>query len=142
MQLLTRETGAQLVEFALAFPLLLLLVFGIMDFIFLFEQYHTITNAAREGARVGVLPSSSANDAQAAAQWWIDRAFLTTGATPVITVIPGTSGSGGKCLTTVRVDVTVPPSFLTPIPLWVVGLQAVRLKASSTMRTEVTGPSC
>jgi Flp pilus assembly protein TadG len=127
---------------ALALPLLLLLVFGIMDFALMFQQYLVINNAAEEGARVGVLPGYSATDAQARAQEWIDKTFLSTGASPTITATPGTIGSGGNCFTTMTVAITVPPSFLTPIPLWVVGLQALQLNASSTMRTEITGPAC
>lgn len=142
MQLLKREAGDQLIEFALIFPMLALVVFGIMDFTFLFQQYHAITNAAQEGARVGALAGYSVTDAQFRTQEWLDKTFPDTGATPVITVTPGTVGSGGNCFTTVRVDVTVPPSFITPIPLWAVGLQSVNLRASSTMRTEVTGQSC
>jgi hypothetical protein len=45
------EKGAELIEFALVFPLLLLVMFGIMDFGLLFQRYETVTNAAREGAR-------------------------------------------------------------------------------------------
>ena len=36
-------------------PLLLLVVFGIIDFGFMFQRYEVVTNAAREGARLGVL---------------------------------------------------------------------------------------
>ena len=50
------SSGAELVEAALTFPLLLLVVLGILDFGLLFQQYEVITNAAREGARVAVLP--------------------------------------------------------------------------------------
>ena len=50
------DKGAELIEFALVFPLLLLVMFGIMDFGLLFQRYETVTNAAREGARIAVLP--------------------------------------------------------------------------------------
>ena len=50
------EDGAQLVEFALVLPLLLLVVLGIAEFGFIFQRYEVITNAAREGARLAVLP--------------------------------------------------------------------------------------
>ena len=49
------EHGASAVEFAIVLPLLLVLVFGIIEFsIFLFDKA-VITNASREGARKGVL---------------------------------------------------------------------------------------
>jgi Flp pilus assembly protein TadG len=50
------ERGAALVEFALAIPLLLVVIAGIVDFAFVFQRYEVITNAAREGARLASLP--------------------------------------------------------------------------------------
>ena len=50
------ERGAALVEFALALPLLLVVIAGIVDFGFTFQRYEIITNAAREGARMASLP--------------------------------------------------------------------------------------
>ncbi|WP_342672578.1 TadE family protein [Micromonospora mirobrigensis] len=46
------DQGAAAVEMALVLPLLLLLVFGIIDFGRLLNQQITVTEAAREGARV------------------------------------------------------------------------------------------
>ena len=46
---------------AIVAPLLLTLVFGIIEFGWVFMTYQTITNAAREGARTAVLQGSLAN---------------------------------------------------------------------------------
>ena len=43
------ERGSELVEFALVFPLLLMVVLAIVDFGFMFQRYEVVTNAAREG---------------------------------------------------------------------------------------------
>lgn len=53
----TRRTGrgAAAVEFALVLPLLLMLVFGIVDFGRLFFAQVSVTQAAREGARLAAL---------------------------------------------------------------------------------------
>ncbi len=56
------EHGAELIEFAIALPILLLVVAGIADYAFLFQRYEVITNAAREGARVGLLPDYDEDD--------------------------------------------------------------------------------
>lgn len=48
------EIGAQLVEFAIAVPILLLLVVGVWDFGSALLLKQKLTNAAREGARVMV----------------------------------------------------------------------------------------
>jgi Flp pilus assembly protein TadG len=47
----TNDRGANLVEFALLAPLLLLLVFGIIEFGWLFGQFNDVRHGAREGAR-------------------------------------------------------------------------------------------
>ena len=47
------EKGAAVVEFAVLFLLLMVFLFGIIDFGILWVESHYITNAAREGARVG-----------------------------------------------------------------------------------------
>jgi Flp pilus assembly protein TadG len=62
---LVSEDGAQLVEFAIVLPLLLLVVLGIAEFGIIFQRYEVLTNAAREGARMAVLPGYSTADVQA-----------------------------------------------------------------------------
>ena len=57
---MSRCGGQGLVEYALVLPVFLLITFGIMEFGFLFLQYSTIANAAREGARTGILPVTQA----------------------------------------------------------------------------------
>jgi uncharacterized protein (UPF0333 family) len=52
--------GQALLEFALVLPVLLLLVFGIIEFGLIFFDNLVITQAAREGARVGVVGGSDA----------------------------------------------------------------------------------
>jgi len=46
--------GGALVEFAIVLPLLLILVFGIIEFGLLLYNQAVITNASREGARAGI----------------------------------------------------------------------------------------
>lgn len=54
------DQGAELVEFALVVPILVMLLIGIVWIGRAFNVYVTITRAAREGARYAVLPSSMA----------------------------------------------------------------------------------
>ena len=50
-----RTRGQGLVEFALILPLLLLLMMGIVEFGYVFIVYTSVFNAAREGARHGIV---------------------------------------------------------------------------------------
>lgn len=54
------ERGAELVEMAFVLPLLLTLLIGIFWAARAYNIYETITRAAREGARVAVVPTCSA----------------------------------------------------------------------------------
>lgn len=47
-----KNRGAAVIEFAVLLPLLAIIVFGIIEFGFLWLQSHYIANAAREGARI------------------------------------------------------------------------------------------
>lgn len=48
------ERGAVVIEFAVVVLLLLIILFGILEFSFTFLQHHFVANAAREGVRIGV----------------------------------------------------------------------------------------
>ena len=50
------QRGAALLEMALTLPLLLLVCVGILEFGRAYQTWQVITNAAREGARIAVLP--------------------------------------------------------------------------------------
>ena len=75
--------GAELIEFALVFPLLLMVVLGIVDFGLLFQRMEVVTNAAREGARIAVLPGYGATDVcQRAVSYMITGGVTLTPANP------------------------------------------------------------
>jgi Flp pilus assembly protein TadG len=142
---LRSEMGAELVEFALVFPLLLLVVLGIVDFGFLFQQYEVVTNAAREGARIAVLPDYSGADAQQRAVDYLTAAGLTDAGRTSAAGAPQPVNIGGNCMSTVTVTVTYPHQFV-----FLSGIGAyfgstfgtATLRASSTMRTEVVAGPC
>ena len=54
MKTLKNNKGAVLVEFVIVVPLLLILIFGSIEFGILFFNKAMITNASREGARAGI----------------------------------------------------------------------------------------
>ncbi|MHB1005496.1 MAG: TadE/TadG family type IV pilus assembly protein [Chloroflexota bacterium] len=62
-----RSRGQALVEFALTLPILLLLTVGVIDLSRGVYYFNTLSNAAREGARFGIVLTDSANG-----DWWAD----------------------------------------------------------------------
>jgi len=74
-RLLACERGTALLETAMTLPLLLIVSVGIFEFGRAFQTWQVLTNAAREGARVAVLPNPAAGAAEARV-----RAYLTSGA--------------------------------------------------------------
>ena len=89
--------GAAVVEMAVVTPLLLMMIFGIMEFGWVFMMIQTVTNATREATRVAILQGSTDTDvqnrfAQAMAPTGItvEPGMLTitrtTGENPVVTV--------------------------------------------------------
>jgi hypothetical protein len=55
LQRFRRQRGQDMVEFVLILPLLLAVTFAIIDFGVVFFTWGTLTNAVREGARVGII---------------------------------------------------------------------------------------
>jgi Flp pilus assembly protein TadG len=68
LRYLRRDKGQDLVEYALIFPLFSLLLLGIMEFGLVMLSYDSIANAAREGARYGIIHPSDYAGIEAAAR--------------------------------------------------------------------------
>ena len=107
------QRGATAVEFAIVFPLLILLMFGIIEFSIILYDKAMITNASREGARAGIVSQSPRVDIPTI-QGVVDnycRLYLISfrsGAVPVTTV----ERTGLTFGSELRVTVTYTYSFL------------------------------
>ena len=147
------ERGAALVEFALALPLLLVVIAGIVDFGFTFQRYEVITNAAREGARMASLPGYDWSAVDQRVRAYVANGIGTAasqaramplGPSGAVTLTPGTIpitvGGVTKNVPTVLVTVTYNHNFLLLGP--VLGLinktwgGTIVLTARSQMRAE------
>jgi Flp pilus assembly protein TadG len=53
--IIKNHNGATAVEFAIILPVLILVLFGIIEFSLVLFNKHIITNASREGARAGIV---------------------------------------------------------------------------------------
>jgi hypothetical protein len=138
------ESGAQLVEFALVLPMLLLVALGIGEFGILFQRYEVLTNAAREGARIAVLPGYDNN----AVITQRVRSYVTAGRVPttvdnptvLVENIAIAVGGGLPALNARRVTVTYTHTymFLPGIGSWFgASYTTIPLRAVSEMRSEI-----
>ena len=131
------QRGATAIEFAIVFPLLVLLLFGIIEFSVILYDKAMITNASREGARAGIV-SQLVRVSDAQIQGIVDnycRLYLISfksGTTPA-TIVGRTGSTFGDELT---VTVTYTYSFLA-LPQFVTGLVGpMNLTARTVMKME------
>ena len=140
------ERGAELIEFALVLPLLLLLVLGIVDFGFLFQRLEVVTNAAREGARIAVLAGYTTADVQDRVNdYMLEGGVPIAPGNPVVnvnTVNLSVPSSPGTTISAKQVQVSYSHTYMFLsglLQLFGGSFSSVPLKATSTMRAEGGG---
>jgi hypothetical protein len=124
-----------MIEYALILPFLLLLTFMIIEAGWLIFRYNTVSNAAREGARAGIIPISAACDLTCVRNRAGTAAVaLTVGLQPVPTVnvvLPNSSAP------TVSVTVVFTAPLITGQIIQVMGgTSSISLSATATMQRE------
>jgi Flp pilus assembly protein TadG len=80
------ERGAALLEAAITLPILLLIAVGIFEFGRAYQTWQVLTNAAREAARVAVLPNVSVSAVQSRARDYMQSGQLANAATATVNV--------------------------------------------------------
>ena len=126
-----RRRGATLVEFAIVAPLVLLFIFALIEFGRMVMVHQIITNAAREGARRGILEQTTAEEVHTIVDDYLTGSSIS-GAT--VSVTPESFGHVGFG-TPITVGVSVPFDQVSWIPApWFLG--NVNLSVQSTMRAE------
>jgi uncharacterized membrane protein len=103
-----RDRGATAVEFALLLPLLLLVLFGMVDFGRMLNDQITLTQAAREGARLAALGYSAATVTSRAEAAATELSPVTV---TVVTSCPAGAGPGVDAV----VKASYAFSFVTPV---------------------------
>lgn len=135
---LASERGAELIEFALVVPILILILAGMVDFGMMFRSYEAVTNAAREGARVGVLEGYASGDVQDRVDAYMAASGLTGAYTVNVANTPITTGAGTFTARSVTVNYTYQFAWLGVAgALFGGNLTSVPLRAVSVMRNEV-----
>ncbi len=131
------EAGTSIVEATIVLPVMILLVFGIAEFGITYTQWNSLTNAVREGARVGVVfrsPCDAGNVTNLIETTVSNFAIVASGVDPadIVTTVTGACGGTGTQLT---VNSTVPYNYIALDAL--AGLApTTNLSARSVMRNE------
>ena len=135
----TDERGVALLEFAMFAALLLILLFGIIDFGRALFTANNLTAAAREGARYGArLPDPGAAlgaiaDTAAATMSPFGGAPIDAATQVAVTCRPACATSQ---LQSLEVRISYPFSWLTPLPALLGRRLADTLHAQATFRWE------
>lgn len=124
------DRGAAVVETAIVAPIVLLLLFGIIEFGMLFGQRLDVSQGAREGARLASVNYSSSGTATGAAQTSEIITSVCTRLPIADSASVAIAMSGAAVGDTVTVTVTSPFAPITGVyDTWL---------ASRTLRTDVT----
>lgn len=141
---LASERGQALLETAITLPLVLFVAVSIFEFGRAYQTLQVVTNAAREGARVAVLPNSTPGDVQARVLGYLrsgqlgnaDRTTVSVNRNETVSIGTGTASAS-------TVNVSYPFSFMVinPVAKLVVrsstlGSAPFAISASAQMRNE------
>ncbi len=113
-------------------PVLVLVLFGTLEFGRVFNAWVIVTQAAREGARVGAVQCASNAACATSIEAWVDDSL--GGLDPMQarrTISPGPYVSGG----TVEVEVEYDVSMVTPVIGNLVG-NMLTVRGAASMRIE------
>jgi len=131
------KRGVSAVEFAIILPVLILFLFGIIEFGILFYDKAVITNASREGARAGIVyrypdPVTAEEIEQVVRDYCADH-LITFATTPKLKINTTPGSAAGDPLT---VMVTYDYQFLV-LPNFIAALTGgINLAATTVMRME------
>lgn len=127
------ERGVELIETAITIPMLLLIAVGIFEFGRAYQSWQILTNAAREGARVSVLPGSAPDAAVDAARNYLQSGQLDNYSAASIDVDQnGTIVVDGADISASEVTVQYPFDFM------VLGPVARLISPSTTLGGDLT----
>ncbi len=126
----TGSKGQSLVETAIIIPIILLLVFGVIDFGLIFNNYILITNASREGARKASIGGTDSEVIQVVKNMTstLELSDMTINVTP--------SYSTRNYGVQVKVEIKYKARLITPIINRFFPGGVANLRAESIMRVE------
>ena len=138
------QRGQALIETAITLPIMLLVAVGIFEFGRAYQTWQVLTNAAREGARIAVLPGSDDASVKTRVQTYLGAGQLDKPTSAIVTITRNNNiaiGGAGSA-TASRVSVSYPFKFIVlhPIATLVAPKSSVgtalTMTASALMRNE------
>jgi Flp pilus assembly protein TadG len=128
--------GQALVEFALVLPILLLLIFGLVDLGRAIYAQNALSEAAREGARYGSVQARSAGDLPGIETYTQDRIDSIPGVTVTATCVLVDSDGTSSCAQNdlLQVEARTDLEMITPIIAQIMGslgLNPIHLSSTS-----------
>jgi Flp pilus assembly protein TadG len=141
-----RQDGTALIETAFTLPILLFISISVIEFGRAYQAFQVVTNAAREGARIAVLPGTSDDAVTSRVQAYLQAGQIPNPTSATVAIDRNTSISiGSGTATASRVEVDYPFSFmvLQPVARLVAGGSSsstlgssFTMTAAATMRNE------
>lgn len=123
-----KRRGAVTVELAVAAPLMFAMLFGIIEFGWLFTVQHTMVNAAREGARLGSLSGVTIAEIEERVDQFLAPMNLETKVTTTVTEATTDEPVVTVTLTVPQADVSLVGNFF--------GLTMGTVTGTASMRKE------
>lgn len=134
------DGGAAAVEFALVVPILLVLVFGIINFGFVFAQQIALNNGVRQGARYAVVDGRTCDQIVSETRGSAATVGMNQAQVPTPVISPACSGAVKPCAGTpsgTNVTVTLSRSAAWVIPVFpFTASNAPTLSSVGVMRCE------
>jgi Flp pilus assembly protein TadG len=143
MRNLREDRGNALIEAAITIPLLLLIMVGIFEVGRAYQTWQVLTNAAREGARMSIIPNTTVPTVKAMVRTYMANGQLSKAQTATVDVNQLASLTvNGTPVTASLVTVDYPFDFMVLQPvvqLVVPGAkvgQPITMRATAVMRNE------
>jgi Flp pilus assembly protein TadG len=112
------ERGAALLEAAITLPMLLLVAVGIFEFGRAYQTWQILTNAAREGARMAVLPDPTSGTVETRVRDYMQAGQLSEAGTAAVDVNrSATMDVNGRAVSVSQVSIDYPFSFIVLQPV-------------------------
>ncbi|OFW11686.1 MAG: hypothetical protein A3H96_03215 [Acidobacteria bacterium RIFCSPLOWO2_02_FULL_67_36] len=114
MKRFRNQRGAALLETAITIPIILLISVSIFEFGRAYQTWQVLTNAAREGARVAVLPATTNDEVVSTVTSYMTSGRLTAVGTASVSVVRNVPFGS---TTASRVTINYPFTFIVLNPV-------------------------